>query len=303
MTTPQLTDEQIDGDPKKRPDGAHVALKECASAFVSCAIHSQHAISLAKYVLALEKRVRALLAQPSVAPPAPGGDWLVKAKTLAIAHGDARIRAAFGNAQEEEVAAAWVDLCAHLAKGTPGEAIQTMRAALQGLVDFHTKPAGLGIERIRDKKLFKQAMADIEGREKALVAAALAALQSTQAQGQDAAPAEQVQTDAARDVLAERQRQTEKEGWTPEHDDEHEGGSLAKAAACYALHAAGRDAWSAQSYQAARPPTDGPSDEGTLWPWDREWWKPKSPRRDLVRAGALILAEIERIDRAARAKE
>ena len=34
------------------------------------------------------------------------------------------------------------------------------------------------------------------------------------------------------------------------------------------------------------------------WPWDREWWKPTTQRRDLVKAGALILAEIERIDRA-----
>ncbi len=108
-----------------------------------------------------------------------------------------------------------------------------------------------------------------------------------------------VLTDAARDVLTERRRQIEKEGWTPEHDDEHAGGSLAQAAACYALHAAGRDAWDAQSYQAASPPMDGPSDEDTLWPWGRESWKPKNQRADLVRAGALILAEIERRDRAA----
>lgn len=106
--------------------------------------------------------------------------------------------------------------------------------------------------------------------------------------------------DAALDVLAERQRQISTEGWTPEHDDQHEGGSLAKAAACYALHAAGRDAWCTQSYQSASPPMDGPADEDTLWPWDRRWWKPKSQRADLVRAGALILAEIERLDRAGR---
>ncbi|MEB3421767.1 hypothetical protein VK682_24660 [Salipiger manganoxidans] len=36
-----------------------------------------------------------------------------------------------------------------------------------------------------------------------------------------------------------------------------------------------------------------------LWPWDRKWWKPTTPRRDLVKAGALIVAEIERLDRAA----
>lgn len=35
-----------------------------------------------------------------------------------------------------------------------------------------------------------------------------------------------------------------------------------------------------------------------VWPWDESWWKPTNRRRDLVKAGALILAEIERLDRA-----
>jgi hypothetical protein len=34
------------------------------------------------------------------------------------------------------------------------------------------------------------------------------------------------------------------------------------------------------------------------WPWSQDWWKPTNPRRDLVKAGALIAAEIERLDRA-----
>ncbi|MCT5529908.1 hypothetical protein LZL70_30340, partial [Pseudomonas aeruginosa] len=37
------------------------------------------------------------------------------------------------------------------------------------------------------------------------------------------------------DVQAERRRQVEAEGWTPEHDDEHSHGQMARAAACYAL--------------------------------------------------------------------
>jgi hypothetical protein len=36
----------------------------------------------------------------------------------------------------------------------------------------------------------------------------------------------------------------------------------------------------------------------TTWPWSAQWWKPSDRRRDLVKAGALILAEIERLDRA-----
>lgn len=101
-------------------------------------------------------------------------------------------------------------------------------------------------------------------------------------------------TKALQDVIAERQRQIEAEGWTPEHDDEHSRGELAQAAACYAM---------ASSKLIRNEP--GSSDYSTPneWPWHPNWWKPSSPRRNLVKAGALILAEIERIDRAAYPKE
>jgi hypothetical protein len=93
-----------------------------------------------------------------------------------------------------------------------------------------------------------------------------------------AAPAEQTQ--AARDVLAERRRQVEQEGWKPEHDDQYERHELSLAAGCYLL--AG----------------DGPhSGAPASWPWEQFWWKPADDRRNLVKAAALILADIERIDR------
>lgn len=95
---------------------------------------------------------------------------------------------------------------------------------------------------------------------------------------------------AAGDVIAERQRQVETEGWTPEHDDEHAKGEMARAAACYVLVAA---ATLAPLKTAARHVVEW------LWPWDARWWKPTDRRRDLVKAGALIIAEIERLDRAA----
>lgn len=99
---------------------------------------------------------------------------------------------------------------------------------------------------------------------------------------------------AASDVLAERERQVSAEGWTPKHDDQYEHGQLAGAASCYARHVNSRG-WifpsNPESYQQ--------EPESTNWPWTHDWWKPTNPRRDLVKAGALILAEIERIDRAA----
>ena len=90
------------------------------------------------------------------------------------------------------------------------------------------------------------------------------------------------------DVQTERRRQVEAEGWTPEHDDAHSHGEMARAAACYAL--AGSSA-----------PNDGTAAllVSLAWPWDEQWWKPSTARRDLVKACALGLAEIERLDRAA----
>lgn len=89
-------------------------------------------------------------------------------------------------------------------------------------------------------------------------------------------------TPAAADVVEERRRQVEAEGWTPEHDDEHYPGEMSLAAACYAKYGD----WAAYRRIA---PTD--------WPWHESWWKPSDSRRNLVKAGALILAEIERMDR------
>lgn len=95
------------------------------------------------------------------------------------------------------------------------------------------------------------------------------------------------QTSALRDVIAERQRQVSEEGWTPEHDDEHDAGQMAVAAGCYAL----------ASFLNTRHSLNQIASR--YWPWDWRWWKPKGQREDLIRAGALILAEIERIDRKA----
>lgn len=94
---------------------------------------------------------------------------------------------------------------------------------------------------------------------------------------------------SARDVIAERERQISREGWTVEHDDRHATGELARAAAAYARHAG--------SDEDTRQVNSGFSPED-LWPWIG-FWKPSNRRRDLVKAGALILAEIDRLDRAA----
>ncbi|MCG7625575.1 hypothetical protein [Epibacterium sp. Ofav1-8] len=90
-------------------------------------------------------------------------------------------------------------------------------------------------------------------------------------------------------IAAERKRQVEGEGWTPEHDNEHSAGEMAGAAACYAL--ACTQHWAQEQAIAS------------FWPWDKEWWKPSDdPIRNLEKSGALIAAEIDRRTREREAK-
>jgi hypothetical protein len=88
---------------------------------------------------------------------------------------------------------------------------------------------------------------------------------------------------AAEDVLIERRRQGSDEGWTPEHDDAQVSHELAEAAAGYAIASTGKP------FELFE----------TIWPWEPHWFRPSDPRWMLVKAGALIIAEIERLDRAA----
>lgn len=97
-------------------------------------------------------------------------------------------------------------------------------------------------------------------------------------------------SEALQDVWRERQRQVHGKGWTADHDDRHIRGELGAAAACYAV--------------PSRLRLDAVAH---FWPasWGQEWFKPAGAhddlsgrRRDLVRAAALILAEIDRLDRA-----
>lgn len=95
-------------------------------------------------------------------------------------------------------------------------------------------------------------------------------------------------------IAAERQRQIDVEGWTPEHDDEHSDGSLALAAACYAT---------SDIYKPVITP-GGKTLFADPWPWSSEWDKrpvdgtaPRYRIRALEKAGALIAAEIDRLAR------
>lgn len=92
--------------------------------------------------------------------------------------------------------------------------------------------------------------------------------------------------DAIELIVQERQRQITVEGWTPAHDDQHDCEELAQAAACYAY-----------------PPQRAYPHRLEDWPFAAEWFKEGPNRmRELVKAGALIVAEIERLQRARMSK-
>jgi hypothetical protein len=106
-------------------------------------------------------------------------------------------------------------------------------------------------------------------------------------------------------IAEERRRQVQEEGWTPAHDDAHRGGQLAMAGACYAIPAHHREAEVGVGAVSVRFNL-----LRFLWPWRycpprgpsfEHWWKPTPDDRvrELVKAGALIAAEIDRLQRRA----
>ena len=85
-----------------------------------------------------------------------------------------------------------------------------------------------------------------------------------------------IQASAPIHVFRERLRQIREKGYTPDHDDAYTNGELADAAIAYIE----------------------PDELALKWPWAPDTFKPEGERRNLERAAALLIAEIERLDRA-----
>ncbi len=109
-------------------------------------------------------------------------------------------------------------------------------------------------------------------------------------------------------IQRERARQVSEEGWTPEHDDDHADGSLALAAACYATpvllfeqnaFAGGLsfvDPWPWGSHDKRFAYGDRRDNRGNILP-DPSTYNDEERLDLLVKAGALIAAEIDRLVR------
>ena len=99
-------------------------------------------------------------------------------------------------------------------------------------------------------------------------------------------------------IAKERRRQIEKEGWTPGHDNKHNGSELALAAVCYA----------APERVYVQRVAHGGVAFVDPWPWSSSWDKRSTRKRPtraervrmLEKAGALIAAEIDRLLRGVR---
>lgn len=88
-------------------------------------------------------------------------------------------------------------------------------------------------------------------------------------------------------IAAERARQIAEEGFDTGNDAGYVKEELIRAAICYLL---------VRSRLSGVALSLGSTMFQHLWPFGREWWKPKSKREDLIRAGALIAAELDRMD-------
>ena len=94
----------------------------------------------------------------------------------------------------------------------------------------------------------------------------------------------QEMTQGLRDVIDERHRQKHVLNWSPEHDLGYKNHELVMAAMNYA------DPLAATPEHKETPP------KAAFWPWSLDWWRPSSYRRNLIKAIALLLAELDRHD-------
>lgn len=110
-------------------------------------------------------------------------------------------------------------------------------------------------------------------------------------------------------IAEERQRQIEVEGWDYNQDDNYKRGEMMGAAGCYVANALSKHLedynhtnqsplahFEIYSFNTTKEEKSGWID---AWPWDKKWdkrWK-HDKMRSLVIAGALIAAEIDRLQK------
>lgn len=172
--------------------------------------------------------------------------------------------------------------------GTPtGEKMVVLTEAAREAERFKT--AGDDLSRLLDEAhaetgRYRRLLAACE-EERDQLRAEIARLQATaEEKAPEEATVRPLPPDGVTLIAEERRRQMAVEGWTPAHDDEHDEGQMAAAAACYAM---------APDRIYFRDGTE----MREVWPWDPAWDKRDKhpPLRRLVISGALVAAEIDRL--------
>ena len=110
-----------------------------------------------------------------------------------------------------------------------------------------------------------------------------------------------VTLDVLSEIGAERERQLKEKNYTRAHDDDHDAGELAHAAATYTILSAERKDRRKDIMELVEESDDKGLKEYKrelrFWPWPINWLRLEERREDLIKAAALIVAEIERLDR------
>lgn len=110
--------------------------------------------------------------------------------------------------------------------------------------------------------------------------------------GADNTPSGRLRPSAGTELVRrERRRQCVAEGFAAEHDARHTSGELATAAWCYL------SSYLDERFGLHSPEQHGPDWSGIIqWPWSGDAYKPTTdPVRCLTKAGALVVAEIDRL--------
>lgn len=95
-------------------------------------------------------------------------------------------------------------------------------------------------------------------------------------------------------IQLERARQISQKGWTHAHDDTHSDGSLWSAGICYEHVADAQVKFPTIPIEITAAYRLTPEN----WPWEYLWFKPsETATRTYEKAGALLSAEAERVDR------
>lgn len=97
----------------------------------------------------------------------------------------------------------------------------------------------------------------------------------------------------AKEAADERLRQVSEEGYSTSHDDLYAAYELVYAACAYASHQPSKEILDRGPIGLRNLSSEPP----LWWPWRAKYWKPRSHRENMVRAIALLMAEVERIDR------